>query len=110
MKNSEIELVHGNGRRLVVVAEIVGDLALHGSERSGFAVTHVPTKTSLSGAIPTAVKKRAAVLAWMAAVQKKLRKDWTEMRKASHAEIATDPERSRAIRDRIRKVCEETIP
>jgi hypothetical protein len=91
-------------------AEQVGDLAVHKTRNDKeWTVTHIPTSLGLSSAIPEEYKSnKKLLLLWASTIQSALKKDWLMMRKFSHNDIIKNPDRTKAVRDRVRAMCAKT--
>lgn len=104
----DIPLLDGGSWTVEVLAK-VGDLAVHVTKSAdGFTVTHLPTLLGLSSIIPEKYRDNDALLTkWAEAIQKKCQKDWLAMRKFKHDDVMKDPERTKAVRERVRDMAKK---
>lgn len=106
-KRAELSITLLNGEAYTTKVKVVGDLAL-GETKSGKPnVWHVPSRTSFHKALPEGLltKPEKKVLEWMAKVQQDLKHDWKKLQDVSAMDVATDPDRSKELRGRIRNHC-----
>jgi hypothetical protein len=99
-----------NGKTWKVDVTVVGDLAIHRShkEEGLWSVTHIPTLLTLNAVVPNEARtEKKKLMAWATLVQEGVKKDWLALRKVTAEEIKKDPDRTKGVRDRIRKHCEE---
>lgn len=109
--NLEIPLAEGKFWS-VKDAEVIGDLAIH-EQRPGkgykFTITHLPTSLSFTSIIPAEYgDSKSKLKKWAAAIQLNLQKDWLAMRKFEHDDVLQNPERTKAVRGRIREMALNT--
>lgn len=111
MTKKEIEIGLLNGATWKTEAEVIGDLAVHPSRTEGnkfFSVTHLPTTMSMNKVVPKDLRtNKSKLVLWVKKVQnaKKVAKDWVAMRSLTKADVLTDPEASKLVRERIRAHC-----
>lgn len=106
----EIKLL--NGKIWKTNSTVVGDLAVHRSYKGQglWGVTHTPTLLTLNPVIPPNIRKdKLKVMEWAKRIQEGIKKDWLAMRKVTAEELVKDPERTKFVRERIRKHCLATL-